>query len=529
MTTTGRPGDRWVLLGLAALAFAVYGRVVQHRFLLNWDDFTYVVDNEAIRGLTWSNLRSAFGRSYFENYAPLHLVSYAIDFSIWGGLAPSGFLLTNVALHAANGCLFHRLLVRLGVSRAGAAFAAAVFLVHPVQVESVAWVSERKNLLCMSFSLASLHAFVAYRAIGTGRRRAAYVASLAAAVAALLTKAVAVVLPPILVLLDLCHVEPDRRRHWVADKVPFAVAAVALAVVTVASQDGAIAEGRAMYWMDAPVTLYTMVPVVAQYVGMVLWPARLSTVYSPRIRETADPAFWASALLLVAFLVAGVWLWRRRRGWLLWYATFFVGLVPVLQIVPLPTLMNDRYLYFPMLGAAALAGIAVEGLARRGGAVAATLVAGAIVMALASASFVRTAVWRDDVTLWTDVTEKSPSLPLPWAQLGLSLMEAGRTVEGLQAYHRALSLDPSSATALVNLGAAYNHLGQPEAGRPFLLRAIQVAPDSFEAHMNLGIGLRMTGDLAGAERAFASALSVRPRELAALSALRDVQRIRHRP
>jgi protein O-mannosyl-transferase len=524
---TPRRSTPWVAIGLVAIAFLVYGRVAGHEFLLNWDDLTYVVENEAIRGLGWGDLRTMFGQPYFGNYAPLHLLSYAIDHALWG-LEPAGFLLTNVALHAVNGWLLYALLLRLGLSRTGAAFAAAVFLVHPVQVESVAWVSERKNVLAMTFSLASLHAYLTYRAAEVGRSWLPYLATLVALVAALLTKAVAVVVPPLFVLIDLCLFEPAKRRGWIVDKIPFAVAAGALILATLSSQEAAIAEGRATFRMDGLTTVFTMVPVVARYVGMVFWPAQLTSVYAPTVRASADLAFWASTLLVVTLVIIGVALWLRRREWLAWYAFFFVALLPVLHIVPLPTLMNDRYLYFPMLGAAALAGLALDRLAARGSGrrVATWAAAGAIVAVLAAAAFVRTGVWRDDLTLWRDVTEKTPGSALGWTQLGMSLIDAGHHADALRAYHRALAVDPTCAMALVDLGAAYNGAGQPESGRPFLLRALEVAPGHFEALMNLGIGYGISGDLAAAERAFAEAASARPWDAGAVAALQRARSMR---
>jgi tetratricopeptide (TPR) repeat protein len=231
-------------------------------------------------------------------------------------------------------------------------------------------------------------------------------------------------------------------------------------------------------------------------------------------------------LCLAIIVVTGVFLWMRHRRLLMWYAVFFVALIPVLHIVPLPTLMNDRYLYFPMLGAAALAGLGLErGLASKTvrWRLAAVCVAAGISIALSYASFERIAVWRDDVTLWRDVTEKTPKSTQAWLGLGISLFDAGRSAEAIQAYRQAIAEDPFYAMALNNLGATYNTMGQSSIGRPFLLRAVQVDPEYFDAYMNLGIGFRMSGDLAGAERAFSAALSIRPQSPEARDALRDLK------
>jgi tetratricopeptide (TPR) repeat protein len=524
-TRANRTSAPWIPALLALLGLATYSRVFGHQFLLNWDDSTYVVDNPLVHGLTFDHVRGAFSQFYFENYAPLHLLSYAIDYSLWG-LDPRGFLVVNVLLHVVNGCIFYALLGRVGLSRVGAAVAAAVFLVHPVQVESVAWISERKNLLCMTFTLLALHAFLAYRAPAARRRAASYVTALVAAAAALLTKAVAVIVAPMIVLLDLCYVEGSARRRQVLDKVPFFAAAALLVGMTLASQRSAIAEGQAVFEMNGRTTLFTMVPVVARYVGMLFWPSQLSAMYTPTVRASPDPTFWASLTLVVGLAVGGGMLWTRGRKAFFWLASFFVGLAPVLHVVPLPTLMNDRYLYFPMLGAAALVGIAAEEAANRG-ALARRLVLAvmaACVLALATAAHLRSEVWRDDVTLWRDTTEKAPGASLAWVGLGMSLMNAGKPYEAIEAYFRAVTDDPFHPMALNDLGAAYNTVNQPEQGRPYLLRAVQVAPDYFEAYMNLGIGYRMTGHMPEAERAFAAALSARPQAADALDALQQVRR-----
>jgi tetratricopeptide (TPR) repeat protein len=504
---------------LVALTLGVYGRALGHTFLLNWDDLTYVLENPAIRGLDLEHLRLVFGGPYFGNYAPLHLLSYSLDQAIWG-LEPAGFVATNLALHAANGVLFFGLLVRLGLSPAAAGFGAGIFLVHPVQVESVVWISERKNLLAMFFSLAGVRAYLSFRSREGMRRWVPYMGSLAAISAALLSKAAAVVVPPLLLLLDVGHVPTERRRGALLDKVPFAFAATGLALATVASQREMIEEGRSAFAMDGLTTFFTMTPIVVRYLAMLAWPAALSALYTPEIRTAPDPTFVASAILLLVLAGLGVWIWFRARRLFAPYAFFFVALVPVLQLVPLPTLVNDRYLYFPMLGACALAGIAIEAaLARPRLGRVVSAAGAAVVFALGATSFARTDVWRDDLTLWTDVAEKAPGSALAWTGLATSLADRGRVAEAVPAFHRALALDPVHPLALNGLGAAYNSLGQFEVARPLLLRATELPGDPFPAYMNLGTGYLATGDPAGAERAFEAALAVRPGASDALDAL----------
>src|SRR6266568_9353271 len=147
------------LLLLMIVTIAVYGGTVGHDFLINWDDDRYVTGNEAVRGLTLAHLQEAFSTFYVGNYAPVQIVSYMLDHALWG-MRASGFLATNVLIHGVNTLLFYGLIFRLQRDRLWACLAAFIFLVHPVQVESVAWISQRKNLLAMLFFLGAFHLYV---------------------------------------------------------------------------------------------------------------------------------------------------------------------------------------------------------------------------------------------------------------------------------------------------------------------------------------------------------------------------------
>ena len=145
----------FALLILSGVTFALYWQALGHNFLIYWDDNGYVTRNLTIQRVTWENIKTAFTSLYMGNYAPVQILSYMFDYSIWG-MRPAGFIFTNILIHIANGILFYYLLTRLSWQRLTACAAALIFLIHPVQVESVVWVSERKNVLSMLFFLLSL-------------------------------------------------------------------------------------------------------------------------------------------------------------------------------------------------------------------------------------------------------------------------------------------------------------------------------------------------------------------------------------
>jgi len=510
---------------LVVAVFAVYAKALGHDFLLNLDDGNYVVGNDAVRGFTLDHLREAFTRFYVGNYAPLHIVSYMADYTLWG-LRPAGFLFTNVLLHALNGMLFYLFLERLSGRKLWGFLAAFIFLFHPVQVESVAWISQRKNLLAMFFFLAAFHSYLSYRNKGTGQGRLFYVISVATFVLSLLSKSVAVILPVVLLLFDLCYVKKDERGRWLADKIPYGIAAAAIAVIAVISQSPALGGGRVSYYGGTPIyTALTMPTVFVRYLALLLWPARLSALYLPPLKTGIDLAVLLSASVLVLLAVLGWGLYRRKKELFFWFGLFFIGFLPVSQIVPLVTLMNDRYMYFPMLGAAAclsaMALSVIDGLTGYRRAVA----AGALSLLLVSLpwrSWERLAVWRNDVTLWTDTVAKEPDSEDAWYNLGKSYSDAGQKDSALAAYSRALSINPTAKDILNNIGGIYMDRGEILTARPFLMEAVSYDPGYFPGLMNLGKNYYLSGELKNAEATFKRALALQPRSARVLASLGDV-------
>jgi hypothetical protein len=404
------------LLALLVLPFAVYSGIFGHEFIYNWDDYPYVLENEAIRGFTLPHVREAFTGYFVGNYAPVHILSYMIDYTLWG-LRPAGYLSGNVLLHATNGVLFYLLCCRLLESRPAAFIAAAVFVCHPVQVETVAWIAQRKNLLAMCFTLLALLRYVAWRESG---RRGTYFLSLVFLALALLSKSVTVVFPVVAILYDLCFRPEERLLPRMRDKLPFLAVAAAVALLALTSQQEQLGGGRRDYPGGTPLTaLYSMLPVLAGYVRDCVFPRDLLPFYMVPIRTTPDPTVFAALLFALGLIVLGVWLLRRNPRLFFFYALFFLCLLPVSQIVPLIPLKNDRYLYFPLLGFAGLAG-ALFGEFRRAfpryRSLSAALVS-VLLLPLPVLSHRQAALWQNDITLWEYAVGKDPGNQVGWLML----------------------------------------------------------------------------------------------------------------
>jgi tetratricopeptide (TPR) repeat protein len=511
------------LCAAAALLLAVglsYGGVLGNDFI-DFDDTQYVTDNAMVRqGLTPAGLAWAFTTTEAANWHPLTWISHQLDVQLFG-LDPRGHHAVSLLLHGLNACLVLAVLHALTGALWRSAAVAALFALHPLQVESVAWAAERKNVLSTLFFLLTLLAYRRY-ARRPGAPRFALVAALLAA--GLLAKPMLVTLPFVLLLLDFWPLgrfaPPGAPRgvrppgtagalRLVLEKAPlFVLAAVSSAVTFVAQRDyGAIASSYSL-----AVRVSNAVAGYAGYLGKMLWPQNLSFFYAHPGEALPIPRTAAELALLAAVTAAAVLGLRRRPylcvGWFWYLGT----LVPVIGLVQVGSqAMADRYAYIPLLGLF-VAGVwlAADGAARtRHGAtvLGATLVA--ILVPLGLATHSQVALWRDTTTLTANV---SMGLNNWVAQqlAGRRLFAAGRLDEAIAAYREAIRLNPSYDTAYYNMGIALMSKGLREEAMAAYRQVLHLKPDNVDALVNLGAALAQSGDLPGAIEHFKKALSLQP-------------------
>ena len=501
-----------IMLLLVATA-AVYAQALNHEFLINWDDQIYVTGNDAVKGFTAENLRTAFSTFFVGNYAPLHIISYMIDYSIWG-MRPMGFILSNISLHILNGLLFYALMIRYAGRRIWAFLAGFIFLIHPVQVESVAWISQRKNLLGMFFFLISLLLFATYRDKDRSNRKIYYAASIISFILSLLAKPVAVILPLVLIVDHLCHRQKQKDAGFWPGMVPYFVIAASAAAVALRSQSPELGGGMAAYHGGTPfATFMTMQTVLLRYLQIIFWPSSLSVVYNTPVRTGVDGMVILSLLALTAIMVGMAYLYRHDRRLLFWPALFFIGLLPVAQIVPIVTLMNDRYLYFPMLGASAfIAWLAVSLEDRTKALPCATIktLRYGLMFALLCLTFNRVDVWQNSTTLWADAFSKNPDSVKVCCNLGYANFCNNRLDEALPAYQKALSLDPQGHDTLLAVTSIATENKEFFKAWSYLQKLVKLYPDSAQVYRALGNFHLETGNLAEAENAYSRSLALQP-------------------
>jgi tetratricopeptide (TPR) repeat protein len=502
-------------------ALLVYARTVGFDFITTWDDNRYVYENPLIRSLTWANVKAIFSTSILGTYGPLHLLSYMLDHAIWG-LNPAGYHLHNILLHALNGVLLYCFINRCGLRKGVALTAAVIFICHPVQVESVAWISQRKTLLAVTFMLLSL---ISYQRHGAeaGRTRRYYLISLGLFLAALLSKSLAVVLPLVLLAYDLIFRRDREIQKSLLRLLPYLASALICAAIALSTQSPEAGGGRAPYYGGGPLgTLFTMLPVFVSYLRLIVWPVNLSADYAVVIRSAPDATVILSGMMFLFLAAVAFRLFRRRDSRLFWVSFIVAGLLPVSQIVPLVTLMNDRYLYFPMIGVSVLF---AEGGCRFchhlsslfpqlfgpgwGGRLP-TLLLLVPLAVLPILSFQRAGDWRNGITLWGRDLQKYPQNHIIMTSLADSYRESGKPAIALRLYQQALAINPRYFIALNNYPNLLMETGNPQKAQGFaenLVRHYPLYAKGFEA---LGLSYEMTGNMEKSEKAFREALRLDP-------------------
>lgn len=517
---------------LLLLACAIYHGILSHSFLTNWDDRLYVTRNPAAAGFSVTNLKTAFTTFYVGNYAPIQIISYMLDYELWG-MNPSGFKLTNILLHALCCILFYRLLTRhFAYNKTSAFVAAAIFLAHPVQVETVAWISQRKTLLAGIFMLLSLQLYLDYQKADR-KKYLIYSGSLAMFLLSLLSKTVTMVLAPLLIIHDILSSRSAGIRRLCTEKLPYLLTGAVMIPLTMLSQSPEYGGGMTPYHGGSPyATFLTMLTVLPKYFKNIFFPANLSAVYYPPVKTAIDTEVILSGMFLIVLAIATVVLLRMNKKSAFWLFFFFIALLPVSQIVPITTLMNDRYLYIPLMGLTALIATPLNHLYAPTAYRWRVPVLGccvAVTIALAATSWQRTFVWKDSITLWLDATRKYPGDTETWTGLANAYHNNNNEASALGYYLKALTIEPDNDIALNNAAIIYLHHNKFKKAEEYAVRAARIKPDIPDAFITLALCYLAQNDTGLAELTAKRALQLAPGNPDALSVMGNVFLATRRP
>jgi tetratricopeptide (TPR) repeat protein len=524
------PSALFVSAALALLTLGIYWPV-SHFELISYDDPEYITWNLDIQGgLTLSALRWAFSTGYAGNWHPLTWVSYMLDYQFFGG-SPGQMHLTSLVLHLANTLVLFSLFRRMTGTFWRSAFVAAIFALHPLHVESVAWVCERKDVLSTFFGLLSLGAYVRYvqskvqspKSKVQGPKSEVggpwsffhlpssifYLLSLALFAFSLMSKPMLVTLPCVLLLLDYWPLQ-RLELSTVFEKLPFFALTVADSIVTFWAQK---AGGAVVSTQFLPVSSRVANALMAylHYLRTAFWPAGLSISYP----ATSHWPFWqplcAAGLLLV---LTGLVLRQRQRPYLFTGWFWFLGtLVPVIGLTQIGAqTVADRFMYFPLVGLAiCVAWGSLDLFGPRPAGRVSLVVAGTLSLVLcAIVTHRQVCFWKDGLTLFSRALAVTKDNFVAHDHVGMALNKLERHDEAIQHYREAVRICPVYAEGYVGLAFSLGTQGHLPEALACAAKAVQLRPDSPEAHDCLGVALQLQGKTVEAETHFVQAVKLRP-------------------
>lgn len=525
--------NKWVIaLLLFSLTFLIYIPALQNSFV--WDDDAYVIKNVHTHTLSVKSLYWMLTAFHIGNWHPLTWLSHALDYSLWG-LNPGKHHLTNIIFHGLNTSLVFILVITLlsrielpGRNASGNLIAGGVtsllFGLHPLHVESAAWVAERKDLLCAFFFILSILSYIYYVFSSVKRRRRGwYAVSIILFSLALMSKPMAVSLPFILLLLDWYpfrrfKLHPSKKLHILTEKVPFFILSVGSGILTLFAQHagGAI---RTLEQLAFTTRLLNAPRVLMFYLGKIVLPVKLVPFYPVSVLSHFEYLFYG----ILVSIITGLCVWGAMKGkyvWLVGWSYYLITLLPVLGVIQVGgQLAADRYTYLPSLSPFLLIGItsawaweraslSVLNQAGRGLVLFCILL---VVLVCGHLTRQQIKVWKNPENLWGRVNGVFPGVVQEaYFNLGVYYNEKGREDEAIEQFKKAIEINPRYTQAHNNLGIAYTNKGMFDKAIYEYERAITINPRHERAHYNLGVVCFKQGDFDQAVVRFKNAIALNP-------------------
>ena len=537
---------------VGVVTFIVFSPTLQNNFI-NWDDSQYVYENPFIRSLDTRLLKSAFLGFYASNWHPITWISHAIDYSIWG-LNPLGHHLTNNILHAVNTFLVVLLVMQLMEIRKTAgnngssqsflndrtirvigASTGLLFGLHPVHVESVAWVAERKDILCALFFVLSVTVYSKY-AEGVQREsdqktavsrffNARYFFAMGFFVLALLSKPMAVTLPAVLLILDWYPFGRIKSLKTLVracvEKLPFIALSLILSVVTIFAQK---TEGAMELTELVPLSSRLIVAVKAliTYLWKMIVPLNFVPFYSyPKNVSLLSLEYFSPLVFVIGITIFCVVISKKQKLWLSVWGYYVITLLPVLGIIQVgKASMADRYTYLPSIGPFLIIGVIAAKVYEKVTVlihprvllrISSLFIALALLMLISHATVEQISIWKDSTVFWNYVIKKEPErIPFAHNNLGNAYSSKGLFDMAIEQYQTALRLQPDFAMAHNGLGTAYSSKGLFDMAIDQYQTALRLQPDYVVAHNNLGTAYSSKGLFDMAIEQYQTALRLQP-------------------
>jgi tetratricopeptide (TPR) repeat protein len=509
-----------IYLSLCAACLVVYLQLINCDFV-NYDDELYLTKNPYIQaGITLKNVIWAFTTGYASNWHPLTWLSHMLDFKLYG-LNPMGHHWTNLQIHIANTLLLFFVLQHMTGAILRSAFVSALFAVHPLHVESVAWIAERKDVLCTFFWILCMYAYVGY--VRNPKKKRWYILLIILFPLGLMAKPMIVTLPFVLLLLDfwplsrfqsIIHEQKinvfQAFKTLVWEKTPLFVLTAISCVITffVQQHGGAVASIQAL-----PLKARAVNAIVSytSYIGKMIWPSHLAVLYP--FREWNPGQVLISGVLLLLISTLAVRTWHRHPyffvGWL-WYLGTLIPAIGLVQVGA--QRMADRYTYIPLIGlfiiiAWAMPDILSKWRDRR---IVLGTISGVMIILFMICSWFQVHHWKNGATLFTHAVKTTNNNSIAYCELGHALNQHGKRDEAIINLLRSLEINPYYAEAHFELGVTLEAQGNCTAAVKQYLEALRINPNHVKAHNSLGIILAKQGNFKDSVYHYKKALQINP-------------------
>ena len=504
-------GPAWVCLLLAIATLAVYFPVGNYGFIDYDDDIYFFANPHVLGGFNWANIHWAFTSGEATNWHPLTWLSLMFDAQFFGHGATAPHLI-NVLLHIANSILVFMLFRQMTGALWRSAALALLFALHPLHVESVAWVAERKDVLSSFFGLLTLCCYARYTA--NKNRLSSFIFALFFFVGSLMSKPMLVTMPFVLLLLDFWPLQRfnlSSYKRLLIEKIPFCILSAAMSVVAfmVQQKGGAVSS---LASVSLGLRIENTFLSYARYLAKTFWPVNLATPYPPPHDWPVSLVIFSIALFATLCLAAVA---LRKKlpfaftGWF-WFAGM---LVPVIGLVQIGTAaMADRYAYLPLIGVLLIvvwgAGeIYAQFQMPRVGIVFITVL---VILACALRAGNQVRLWKDDLALFGHALAVTKNNYVASLDLGVGYAKNGQAGESLQYYNDAVRMSPDNTTALFDAANALAKLGRWDEAIPDYRRSLQILPNQPDVLNNLGLALAFTRQLPESAECFQAALKLQP-------------------
>ncbi len=496
---TPKDYSRWFIGGILLVTSLLYLPALTNGFS-NWDDPEYVISNPLIRDFSITGLIAIFYEPFKGIYQPISLLSLMVDY-VAAGLNPGHYHLTNILLHIANTFLVFLILRKIIEKKAIAIIGMALFAIHPLQTESVVWITERKNVLFTCFYLFSILQYLNYT---VSRKKVMLLFSLILFAFSLLTKPQGVMLAPVLIFLDYAIKRKIRIRENLVEKSGFFFLALVAGLFVLNNREGTT--------IDRPVFDQVIFAGFAfsKYIYQIVVPVKLSALYP--YPEKLQIVHYLGFIFFILCLVTGIWALKKNRivAFGLWF--FVLNIILLVQFIPLNYfLMADRYNYLPSFGLFIMLAILFHFLMGRckSKAMIRYLIS-LLALVLIFSSTVRIKIWGNDLDLWNDVLEKYPDQPEALNNRGHAWYFLNEPQKAINDYNKAISIDPELSISFVNRGVLLMDNQQYNEALQDFNKALELFPEHATAFVNRGIINNRQGNKIQAMQDYNSAISLNP-------------------